>query len=119
MKRWVKKEDTYLISNFHKTAIQDLSARLGRSMQAVHNRRVRLIKNGIKFKSKRTFLSRYWKNRYSKDKSLINKHKLAIDSLWSDSNFREKHLLSIKRKFSDKNFLERFSKSFAIRRKSS
>src|SRR3989338_3928411 len=104
---WSEKEDKYLVMNFHRKTINKLSERLGRSQQAIHNRRIRLIKLNYAFKDKKPFLSKYWKEQYKNNKDVILKHKISIGKLWSDKRFRQNHHLGIREKFEDPIFLEK------------
>lgn len=115
---WSEKADNYLINNYSKKSINELSRNLDKSGGSIHSRRIRLIKRGIVFKDKKEFFSKYWKNQYKTNVDLINKHKKAIDLLWENSQFRKRQKLSIETKFKDLVFFEKHKRAFLKRRNS-
>lgn len=117
MKRWSDEEDKYLIKHYHKEQIDVLCRELGKTRQAIHNRRIRLIKSGVEFKSKRNFLSAYWKFQYKTNQLLIRKHKKSIEKLWKDKEFNIRHVRGIKKWFDNPFFREKHRQEFIKRRK--
>lgn len=116
---WSEEEDNYLVQNYHKKFIHELTQKLNKSQDSIHARRIRLIKKGIIFLDKKPFFSKYWKGQYKNNKDLVKKHKKAIGRLWKDKKFRKKHRNSIKDKFSDPLHLSKHKKQFLKRRNSS
>jgi len=118
MKRWSEKEDSYLINYYHKTFIDDICKRLNRSRMAIYLRRQRLLKKGKNIRDKKDFFSKYWKNQYKNNNSLIINHKLAIQKIFRNENIQNFRKARIKEKFNDVSFREKFIKDFINRRNS-
>lgn len=109
---WSDKEDNYLIKNFHKKTINELSEKLGRTWNSIHRRRIRLIEKGFKFQDKKSFFSKYWKEQYKRNKKLIDKHKVAMKSLWADESYRKRQADSIRENFKNPDFFKNHKDRF-------
>lgn len=115
---WSDKEDKYLIKNYHKKTINELSKQLNRSFGSIHLRRIRLIQKGIKFKNKRDFFSKYWRNQYKTNQELIKTHQEAINGIWSNISFKNNHKIAVQNMFNNPLFLKKHKENFLKRRNS-